>query len=236
MAQEFFHLGRLIGVDEIFGLLLFSLLGVVSITLIGRKERREVATALTLVVLLGFGALCLSMTSQYSSEVYALLFGQVLGVGNSEIVPALAIGVVVISLTAVWFRPLLISSISAELAQARGVSSARTEFWFLTLVALSTAADLPVVGALLVFSLMVGPAALARTITDRPFLAMISSAALAVVLVWVAIALSYQTDWPIGFFVGVFAAIAYVVGHLWKPLSLAAGWRLRGAAAHRAGH
>ena len=76
------------------------------------------------------------------------------------------------------FRPLLLNSVSPELGEARGVSARRMEVLFLAVVALATAMALPVVGALLVFSLMVGPASAARALTDRPLGAMLLSAAI----------------------------------------------------------
>jgi zinc/manganese transport system permease protein len=82
-------------------------------------------------------------------------------------------------------------------------------------VALATAMALPVVGALLVFSLMVGPASAARALTDRPLPAMCVSAGLSLVTVWAAIALSFVSDWPIGFFVGGLSAVAYAAGRIW---------------------
>jgi zinc/manganese transport system permease protein len=86
------------------------------------------------------------------------------------------------------------------------------EVAFLLVVGLTTALALPVVGALLVFSLMVGPAAAARSITANPVAAMTLSATIAVAMAWASIALSYETDWPVGFFVGTLAALAYLLG------------------------
>jgi zinc/manganese transport system permease protein len=74
---------------------------------------------------------------------------------------------------------------------------------------------------LLVFSLMVGPASLARAITARPLAAMGLSVALSVVMAWAAIAGAYLTNWPIGFFIGTLAALAYGAGRLWGFLPAA---------------
>jgi zinc/manganese transport system permease protein len=205
----------LIGVNQLFGLIAFAGLGVIGISQLGRRGRHDVATALCLVTLLGLGALFLSMTSEYSQQVYALLFGEVLGVSAGDVTPIAAISAVSIAIIAVLFRPLLLSSVSPELGEARGVSRHRMEVWFLTILALATAMALPVVGALLVFSLMVGPAAAARSVTDRPFLAMLLSVSFALVTVWASIALSYVTNWPVGFFVGGLGAMAYGLGRAW---------------------
>src|SRR5262245_41371624 len=78
---------HLIGVSQLFGLIVFSGLGVIGVSQLGRRGRHEVATALCLVMLLGLGALFLSMTSEYSQEVYSLLFGEVLGISGSDVAP-----------------------------------------------------------------------------------------------------------------------------------------------------
>ncbi len=205
----------LVGLNPLVGLLVFSGLGVTGISQLARRARRDVATALSLVMLLGLGALFLSRTTEYFQAVYALLFGEVLGVSNADLGPVAVLGAVTVALTVILFRPLLLSSVSPELGEARGVSARLMEVLFLGVVALATAMALPVVGALLVFSLMVGPASAARAMTDRPLSAMLISAATAVVTVWAAIALSFVSDWPIGFFVGGLSALAYVAGRAW---------------------
>jgi zinc/manganese transport system permease protein len=77
---------------------------------------------------------------------------------------------------------------------------------------------LPVVGALLIFSLMIGPPAAARSVTSRPRLAIGLSAAIAVGTVWAAIASSYVTNWPVGFFVGTIGAACYAAGRGWAAV------------------
>jgi zinc/manganese transport system permease protein len=206
---------NLMGVNPLVGLLLFSGLGVAGISQLARGGRRDLATALSLVMLLGMGALFLSRTTAYYQAVYALLFGEVLGVSNEDLAPVAVLSAASVALVVVLFRPLLLSSVSPELGEARGVSARWIEVLFLGVVALAVSMALPVVGALLVFSLMVGPASAARALTDRPLPAMCVSAGLALVTVWAAIALSFVSDWPIGFFVGGLSAVAYAAGRLW---------------------
>lgn len=210
----------LLGVDQLTGLLVFAAIGVLGISQLGRHGRRDVATALSVVTLLGLGALFLSMTNEYSQAVYALLFGEVLGVGSGDLLPLAAMSAVSVGLTVALYRPLLLSSVSPDLAEARGISNTRMEILFLAILALVTAMALPVVGALLVFSLMVGPASAARMLTDRPLPAMLLSAGIALVTVWAAIALSFASDWPIGFYVGVISALAYGAGRAWAAFGL----------------
>jgi zinc/manganese transport system permease protein len=106
----------------------------------------------------------------------------------------------------------MLTSALPEVAEARGVSTRRVELYFLIVMALATSMTVPVVGALLMFSLMIGPAAAARSVTARPGRALALSVAIALATVWLSIALSYQTNWPLGFFVGVTGAAFYLMG------------------------
>lgn len=202
----------LLGMNELVGLIVFSGLGAIGISQLSRRGQGDVATALCLVMFLGLGTLFLSMTTEYSQEVYALLFGEVLGISRSEIAPVATMSIVAIAAIAVMFRPLLLSSVSPELAEARGVSSRRVELWFLIILAFATSISVPVVGTLLVFSLMIGPAAGARALTNRPQLAVFLSVGIALITVWTSIALSYVLNWPVGFFVGSIGALSYGIG------------------------
>ena len=158
----------LIGVSTLIGLAVAALVGALGIGWLSRRGRRDVATALALVVLLGLGALFLSFSTEYAPEIYALLFGEVLGVSSSEVLPVAVLAAVCVAAIAVLYRPLLLSSVMPELAEARGVRPARVEMLFLVVVALATSMTLPVVGALLIFSLMIGPPAAARSVTSKP--------------------------------------------------------------------
>jgi zinc/manganese transport system permease protein len=209
----------LIGVNTLVGLGVFSVLGALGIGWLGRRSRHDVATALTLVMMLGLGALFLSFSSQYAPEIYSLLFGEVLGIGTNEIVPVAILGTVSVAALVVLYRPLLLTSVMPALGESRGVRPARIETLFLLVLALATSMALPVVGALLIFSLMIGPPAAARSFTDRPALAIGLSAVIALGTVWAAIAVSYQTNWPVGFFVGMLSAGWYAIGRI------AVAWR-----------
>jgi zinc/manganese transport system permease protein len=209
----------LIGVNTLIGLGVFSLLGALGIGWLGRRARHDVAVALALVVMLGLGVLFLSFTTEYAPEIYSLLFGEVLGISVNEIAPVAALGAVCIVAIIVMYRPLMLSSVMPELAEARGVRAYRIEMCFLAVLALATSMALPVVGALLIFSLMIGPPAAARAVTNRPLVAMGLSVVIALATVWIAIAVSYHTNWPVGFFVGMIAAVCYAAGRIWTAVS-----------------
>ena len=209
----------LIGVSTLAGLAVFSVLGALGIGWLGRRSRHDVATALTLVTMLGLGALFLSFSGQYAQEIYSLLFGEVLGVSTNEIAPVAILGAVSVAALIVIYRPLLLTSVMPALGESRGLRAARVETLFLVVLALATSMALPVVGALLIFSLMIGPPAAARSFTDRPALAIGLSVVMALGTVWAAIAATYQTNWPVGFFVGALSAGWYAVGRI------ATAWR-----------
>jgi len=205
----------LVGVNTLIGLAVFSLAGAFGIGLLGRRGRHDVATALTLVFMLGLGALFLGFSVEYAPEIYSLLFGEVLGISAGELAPTVALTIVCLAALVVLYRPLLLSSVLPESGQARGVNLFVFELCFLAVVALATTMTVPVVGTALIFSLMIGPAAAARAFTTRPGAAIALSVVIALATVWAAIALSFQTDWPIGFFVGIGSAIAYAAGRGW---------------------
>ena len=209
----------LLGLNPFAGLAVFSLAGALGIAGLSRRARHDVATALTFVLMLGIGALFVSWSSGYAQEAYSLLFGEVFGVSADQVLPILILGAVSVAAIAVMFRPLMFSSALPEVAEARGVPARRMELVFLLVMALATSMTVPVVGALLMFSLMIGPAAAARSLTARPALAMALSVAIALVTVWAGIAISYQSDWPLGFFVGVIGAVFFLLGRAYAAVA-----------------
>jgi zinc/manganese transport system permease protein len=206
---------NLIGVSTLAGLAVFSLAGALGIGLLGRRGRHDVATALTLVFMLGLGALFLAFSVQYAPEIYSLLFGEVLGISSNQLAPTAGLAAASLIALGLLYRPLLLSSVLPEGGQARGVNPFTVDVGFLVVVALATAMTVPVVGTTLIFSLLIGPPAAARAFTRRPGMAIALSVAIALVIVWAAIALSYQTNWPVGFFVGTSSAAAYALGRAW---------------------
>ena len=158
----------LVGVSTLVGLGAFSLLAAIGIALLGRRGRRDAVTALALVVMLALGALFLSVGEEYAPATYSLLFGEVLGVSANELVPTLALGAACVLAVGVLYRRLLLSSTLADVAAARGVGAFGVELCFLAVLALATTMTVPVVGTLLIFSLMIGPPAAAQALAAQP--------------------------------------------------------------------
>jgi zinc/manganese transport system permease protein len=202
----------LVGASALVGLSTFAVAAALGIGWLGRRGRHDVVTALALVMMLALGAAFLSHTTEYAPEIFALLFGEVLGVSTSEILPTAVLAGVCVAAIALLYRPLLLSSAVPEIAEAKGIRTHHMEMAFLVVLALATALTVPVVGALLIFSLMIGPPAAARALASRPSTSIVLSVLIALITVWIAIASSYLTNWPIGFFVGILSATAYGLG------------------------
>ncbi len=208
----------LLGLNVFWGLAVFSLAGALGIGALGRRARQDVVTALVLVLMLALGALFISFSTEYSAVTYSLLFGEVFGVESNLLVPIAALGAVALAAMAVLYRPLLLASALPEVADARGVNTRRMELCFLVVMGLAAAMTVPVVGVLLMFALMIGPAAAARSFTKRPSYAIATATGIALVTVWAGIALSYRTNWPLGFYVGVIAGGFFLLGQGWTAV------------------
>lgn len=223
----------LIGVNVLLGLGVFAVGAALGIGGLSRRGRHDVVVALMLVFLLGLGSLFVSWNTEYEPQLFALLFGEVLGINNSQIAPTLVLALLSLAAVAVLYRPLLLSSALPEVAAARGLRTGVLDLVFLIVVAVATTMTLPVVGALLIFSLMIGPPAAARSLTSRPGAALGLSVALALLTLWISIASAYQSDLPVGFFVGTLSGVCYALGRGWV------WWRhgrVRGVALPVAGH
>jgi zinc/manganese transport system permease protein len=209
----------LLGTDPIFGMGVFAVGGALAVSTLGRRGRNDVVIALALVVMLASGALFLSLGNQYSAEVFALLFGQILGVSSSELLPIIVLGVLCIVAVVVAYRPLLLASVLPDQAAARGISTFGMSIFFAVVVALATTMSVPVVGALLMFSLLVGPPAAARLFSPDPSRAIPLAIGFALLVVWSSIAVAYLTSLPVGFFVTLGSAILYGAGRGWFAIN-----------------
>ena len=218
-----------LGLNTLVGLGVFAALAALGIGSFGARGRRDVATALALVMMLALGSLFLSLSGGYEPEIYSLLFGEILGVSTTELVPVLAVGAACVAAVALLYRPLLLSSAVPDVAEARGIRPRRMEIAFQLVVAAATTVTVPVVGALLIFSLMIGPPAAARAFVARPLPAVALSIGLALLTAWAAIASSYLSDWPVGFFVGIYGAACFAVSRVSVGLRRRRGARRRPA-------
>jgi zinc/manganese transport system permease protein len=200
----------LIGLAPLWGLVGFTLAaGIVMGAMSERISTRDVAIGVVLSLALGFGLLCLHYYSGFATQATAILFGNVLAVSIGTIWTLLALAAITLAGLMIIMRPLIFASLQPELAEAKGVPLRLVSTLFLALVALAVSACAQIVGVLLVFTLMVGPAATAQRLTSSLWSGLALSAVLALVEAWLGLALAYQTDWPVSFCIALLSAAAY---------------------------
>jgi zinc/manganese transport system permease protein len=202
----------LLGVSPLAGLIAFTLVTGIAMGMIGEKlAERDVAVGMMLSLALGLGLLFLHFYTSAASRAAALLFGNVLGVDDSALWTLIILAV--LSLAALGFiaRPLLFASLQAELAEAKGLPMRGLSVAFLAIVAIAVAESAQIVGVLLVFTLMVGPAAAAQNFSRRLAPAIFLSAALALSEAWGGLTLAFYTDWPTSFWITALSGAVYFV-------------------------
>ena len=173
---------------------------------------------------LACGFLFVSLYQGLLEGTNSLLFGSFLGITDGQVRTLLWVGLATIVVLAVIARPLLFASIDPDVAAARGVPVRALSVAFLIVLALAVAEASQITGALLVFALLVVPAATAQAISARPVVSAALSVGFAVLTTWLGLAIAYFTDYPIGFTVTTVAFATYL------------GVRVvRGLASHRFG-
>jgi zinc/manganese transport system permease protein len=202
----------LIGVSPLWGLVLLTVACGVGMGLLGeRLAHRDVAIGIVLALALGFGLLFLHFYTAFAAQATSLLFGNVLAVDIATIWTLLGLGAVSLAALALISRPLLFASIQPELAEAKGVNLRLFSVLFLAIVGLATAECAQIVGVLLVFTLMVCPAAAAQRLTSRFGLGVLLSMGLALAQAWLGITLAFYTDWPSSFWITALSALIYLL-------------------------
>jgi zinc/manganese transport system permease protein len=205
-----------VGIDPVLGviggsLLVGLLLGLLSL----RGRERDSAIGAVLAFGLGLGVLFLSLYQGYATEATALLFGDILGVSDSQLRTLVVVAAVVLLGLEVLYRPLFFSSVDFEIAAARGVPLRALSVAIFLLLALTTAEAIQIVGILLVLALVITPAAAAQRFTGRPGRALLLSMLIALVSTEGGILLSLEKAWPTSFFITAISFAFYVVARLY---------------------
>jgi zinc/manganese transport system permease protein len=205
----------LVGVNSLWGLLVFTLAAGVAMGLLGERLRgRDVAVGIVLSLALGLGVLFLYLRTSGPAQATAILFGNILGVSLEAVWTLLGLSVASLCALAFISRPLLFATLAPELAEAKGAPLRLVSVLFLALVAIAVAEAAQVVGVLLVFVLMVAPAAAALRLTTRVGPGLALAAVLALAETWVGITLAYATDWPTTFWIVVVSCLIYFASSL----------------------
>jgi zinc/manganese transport system permease protein len=204
-----------LSVNPVWGLLVFCLGGAAVMGALGQRIReRDTVIGIVLAFMLGLGVLFIALYNGYSTEAYSILFGEILGISTGDVVLTVAIGAVAVAAIGAMYRPLLFASIDEEVAVARRVPVRALSVAFLLTLGLAVAVAVQVVGVLLIFSLLVTPAAVADRLTTRPAGAIAVSVVVALACTWLGLAIGYYFSYPVSFFITSLAFFAYAVTRL----------------------
>jgi len=155
--------------------------------------------------------LFISLYRGYATEAYALLFGEILGISERDVLVTLIAGVVTLVALVVVYRPLLFSSVDEELASAKGVPITLLSVAFMAILAVAVTEAVQVVGVLLIFALIVTPAAIAIRFTSHPPHAIGIGVGLALLFTWLGLSIAYFSPHPVSFFITSIAFATYLV-------------------------
>jgi zinc/manganese transport system permease protein len=196
--------------------------GALTLAAIGGARRshsvESAATGALQALALALGFLFVSLYHGILNGLDSLLFGTFLGITRAQVGTLLVVAVVTLTLVAFAARPLFFSSVDVDVARASGVPVRLLGFGFLLVLGLSVAATSQITGALLVFALLVTPAATAHRLTSRPARGIVVSVAIALAVTWAGLALAYYTVYPVGFYVTSLSFALYVLVRLRERL------------------
>ncbi len=208
-----------LSLNPIIGLLAFTLGAGVAIGALGNRLRsRDVTIGIVLAWTLGLGVLFISLYRGYATQAYALLFGEILGISSTDVIVTLVAGVITLVAVVVIYRPLLFSSVDEDLAAARGVPVTALSVAFMAILAVAVTEAVQVVGVLLIFALIVTPAAIAVRFTSRPAFAIATGIVLALAFTWLGLAIAFYSPHPVSFFITTLAFATYVAVRIAEPL------------------
>ena len=218
----------LIAAGPLWGFTAIAVAGAAAMELIGiqRPRGRDVATGIVLGAALGVAALLLYLdTVQHSTTgaTFTIVFGSPFTITSSAIPLVIVLSVISLGLILLLFRPLLLSSISPELAAARGIPVRLLGAGYLLALALAVALAAFTIGTLLSTALLVGPAATALRLTRSPTKAVLTAALVGIATTWLGIVMAYDSydwynesgkSWPVSFFVVTLIFLAYLLAGL----------------------
>jgi zinc/manganese transport system permease protein len=217
----------LIRVGPLWGFVVGNLLAAAAMETIGvqRTRGRDLATGIVLGASIGLAALFLYLATTEQNTTGAtvtILFGSAFAIASSTVPLILLLSLLVLGLILLLYRPLLLATVSPEMAAARGIPVRLVGILYLLALALAAALAAITIGSILGTALLVGPAAAALRLTKRPLIAMLTAAGIGIGAMWLGIVLAYDSyewppsghGWPISFFVVTIVFMLYLVSGL----------------------
>jgi zinc/manganese transport system permease protein len=205
----------LIGIAASYGYFTFCLAGALIIAALPRTGRggysqESAVTGTVQAFALACGFLFVALFKGFLNSVNALLFGSFLGITSGQVAVLGVVAAACLTILGVIGRPLTFASIDPEVAAARNVPVRALSTTFLLLLGAATAEASQITGTLLVFALLVMPAATAQALTARPITALALTIMIGLVVTWLSLSAAYYTPYPVGFYVTSFAFVGYV--------------------------
>ena len=201
----------LINQDVFLGLLAFCTFAGIVMGWLGDKLRgRDVAIGATLAFSLALGSLFLTISTKLAGEATNILFGNILAISPSDVRFVLFFTAVSLVAIGAMYRPLLFASLDPEIADARGLPVRGLGIAFMILLGFAVATAVQVVGVLLIFALLILPAAAAQQLTARPSYAIALSIVTSVLCVWLGLVLGFYLPYPPSFFITTLAFLSYL--------------------------
>ena len=202
----------LVGVAPVVGLGVFCVGGAIVIGALGKRASdRDVVTGTTLAFATGLGLFFNSLATKSSNTMTNVLFGNLLAISADQLLIFAGLLTILATSIGAMYRPLLYSSINAPVAEAKGVPVRILSVVFMVLLALAVTMAVQAVGTLLLFALLITPAATAIMLTPRPVVAMAVSAAISVTSVWAGLAASAVFNLPPSFLIVSIACGSWLV-------------------------
>jgi zinc/manganese transport system permease protein len=210
----------LVGMEPLLGLLLGSVAGGIAISALGRRMKdRDTQIGIVLAFALGLGLLFISLYKAFSTAAISILFGEILGISTSEVQFTFIAGAGILLAMGFLHRPLLFASLDEEVAEAKGMPLLFLGTAFMLIVAVAVSVAIQVTGVLLIFSLMVTPAATAQYLSRRPQWAIMISVGISLVATQVGLVAAYFSPYPVSFFITGFVFVLYLLVRLAQGLA-----------------
>jgi len=177
----------------------------------GRFSEEPAVIAIVQTFALACGFLFASLYRGNLSRINGLLFGTFLGITTAQVRTLVVVTAAALTVLAIVARPLLFASVDPDVASAAGVPARGLAIVFLVLLGVAAAEASQITGSLLIFTLLVLPAATAQTITSRPAVGLFVSVGIALVVTWTGLGIAYYSPYPIGFWITSIAFGLYVL-------------------------
>ncbi|HEX3737328.1 MAG TPA: metal ABC transporter permease [Solirubrobacterales bacterium] len=214
----------LVGAGPLAGFVAVDVLAAAAMELVGvqRVRGRDLATGIVLGAAIGLAALFLYLDTTQgtgSGSTVTILFGSIFAISSSTIPAVVALAALAVALIVGLYRPLLLSTVSPEMAAARGIPVRLVGAVYLLALALATALAAITIGTILSTALLIGPAAAALRLTRRPLRAMLAAIAIGIAATWIGVVLAYDSyhwppqehGWPVSFFVVSLVFVLYLL-------------------------